>query len=90
MEYLYSKGEIYSANWFMKSLVFMVLPAAIYIYRARLLSLKPFVSLKKHSVDKIGIAYNTCLQNLNYLFCCSNLKKMNYIEYIMYKRQWSS
>lgn len=46
--YEYTKFEITMANYFVKFLVTMVLPASVMIYRSRILSLNTFVSLKKH------------------------------------------
>ena len=88
--YEYTKFEITMANYFVKFLVTMVLPASVLVYRSRILGLNTFVSLKKHQgakhkVHLEGVAYNPCLQWCGYLFCCSNLRKMNYIEYITYK-----
>ena len=61
LKYLYTKFEITIANWFMKINVFMVLPASIFIYRSSLLSFKAFTSLKKHNIDRKGVAYSPCL-----------------------------
>ena len=38
---------------------------------------------------RTGVAYNRCLQSLDYIFCCSRLRKKNYIEYIVFVRKYS-
>ena len=55
---LYTQKEIYIASWIMRFLVFMVLPASLYIYRANLLHFKAFKSVKKHNINRKGLAYN--------------------------------
>ena len=82
-----TKREVYVASWLIKGSVLFVIPACLLIYRSRLVQLQAFTTLKKHQGMRTGVAYNPCLQALDYLFCLSRLRKKNYIDYIVYMRK---
>mmetsp|Transcript_15920 Transcript_15920/g.20106 ORF Transcript_15920/g.20106 Transcript_15920/m.20106 type:complete len:89 (+) Transcript_15920:968-1234(+) len=82
---VYSKKEIFFIFYLVKGLIIAVIPAAILIYRSRLLSLHAFVEIKKHSGRRQGIAYNKCLQVMDAMFCLTRLREKSYIEFIMYR-----
>lgn len=86
----YSQAEIYFASYVLKASVLAVFPAAILIYRSRLLQLQAFTTLKKHQGAREGVAYNQCLSLLDYVFCLSRLRKKPYIEYIVFKKRFGA
>ena len=86
----YSQAEIYFASYVVKGSVLAVFPAAILIYRSRLLELQTFTTLKKHQGSREGVAYNRCLSLLDYVFCLSRLRQKNYIAYIVFKKRYGA
>ena len=44
----YSKREVFTIFYLVKGLSILVIPASIYVYRSRIISLPAFVSIKKH------------------------------------------
>ena len=78
------------ASYLIKISSVLVLFASFLVYRSRLLSLPAFTTLKKHQGSRQGLAYNRCLQTLDYVFCLSRLRKKNYIEFIIFKKRYRS
>ena len=66
-------------------MVIGVLPASLMIYFSRLLTLQAFLMLKKHQGGRKGVAYNRCIQQLDKLFFLSRLRKLNYIEFLLFR-----
>ena len=85
-----SQSEIYVASYMIKGSSVLVLIASFLIYRSRLLSLPAFTTLKMHQGKREGLAYNPCLQTLDYVFCLSRLRKKTYIEFIIFKKRYRS
>lgn len=64
------------------------MPAAIFIYRSRLLTLESFLVIKKERrVGKDGVTNSSSSRLLHILFCCSRLRKLNYIEFVQFRNK---
>lgn len=68
--------------------IICVVPAAIFIYRSRLLTLESFLIIKKQRrVQKDGVTHSSSSRLLHILFCCSRLRKLNYIEFVQFRNK---
>ena len=86
----YSQSEIVFASMMLKTIILAALPVTLLIYRSRLTTLQAFILLKLHQGGRNnvrGVAYNKCYQFLDVLFCLSRLRKLNYVEYIVFRNK---
>ena len=65
----------------------LMIPNAVLIYRARILTLEQFLEIKKNQGDKKGPNYKWWYRRMNGLFCCSRTRELGYMEYLMFKRR---
>lgn len=82
-----SKRELFFLTWLFRGVLLFVLPSAALIYRSRLLSMTVFKHIKMHKGKRTGIAYSKSIELLNYLFCRSRLRKLNYVNYITFRNK---
>lgn len=79
--------ELEWLSYLFRLVIILVTPMALLVYRSRLLQLEFFNNIKKHHGSRRGIAYSRTIEYFHYLFCCSRLYQLNYIDYIQFKHK---
>ena len=80
-----TKNELFLLTIVFRVVIFAVFPAAILIYRGRLLSMVAFMNIKMHQGRRKGLAYSQTIELMNYFYLWSKLRGLNYIQYITFK-----
>ena len=80
-----TKDELVFLVWLFRGMIICVLPSVFLIYRSRLLVLKAFQLIKMHKGGRTGVAYIKAISWMNYLFCLSRIRVLDYDKYILYK-----
>ena len=82
-----SLNELAILSIVFRLVIICVVPASMYIYRSRLVTLDAFLTIKKDRGSKQGnsIVYNRSAHFMHIFFLCSRQRKLNYVEYVQFR-----
>lgn len=69
--------------------IICIAPGSFFIYHSRLLTLDAFLHLKKHQyqIRSDGEIIYRRGWHFRVLFCCSSMRKQNYVEYVLWRNK---